>query len=86
MVNQKLIVVAYIFAFFSVYLGSIAYAMVPLVVEEADMPQTAFTYSVSSSISSFNLDRQTLLALFCLIIVAVIIVIIGSSISTFRAY
>ena len=74
--------------FISIYLGSIAYGMLPGMFEEAkDLPQTPYTAEVSNmTLQGMNSSETTVFAGFGLIAVGMIILAAYGSISVFSGY
>ena len=74
--------------FFSIYLGSIAYGMLPGMFKETkELPQSAYTEQVTNMTTNGMASAQTtVFASFGLIAVAVIILAAYGSISVFGGY
>lgn len=87
MVDNKLIAISYICFFIFVFLCSIVYSILPQVSKinvVQKLPQTTYTMEMSSAMSSINLTGSwSPLVLIC---IAIIVVFMLGSFTTFRAY
>lgn len=83
MAIKKYVVISYCFAFLSVYLGSIAYALLGTSVNESLneelLPQTTAMNSTTMAISSFSSWEGTLLTVGIVVAVLMVISFIISS-------
>ena len=87
MVNQKLIAISYFCFFMFVYLSSIAYSILPQVIQNEQtkaLPQTAYTQEVTQTMSALGMTSSiTPLVIITVIIIAALIY---GCMNTFSAY
>ena len=82
MAIQKFVAISYCFAFLSVYLGSIAYALISGFINKSynvKLPQTTAMNSTVSAVSSFSSWSGTLITIGMITLIITILFIIFST-------